>query len=96
MNAVLSADSIQSTTLPAMPQRGASLALAMPGNGNLDSYIRAVHRVPMLSVEEEQRLARELRDHDSVDAARRLVMSHLRPVVSVARQYRATACPTPT
>ena len=51
----------------------------MPGSlGNLDSYIQAVHRVPMLSVEEEQRLARELRDHDSVDAARRLVMSHLR------------------
>ncbi|AOY91872.1 RNA polymerase factor sigma-32 [Cupriavidus sp. USMAA2-4] len=94
MNAVLSADSIQSTTLPAMPQRGASLALAMPGNlGNLDSYIQAVHRVPMLSVEEEQRLARELRDHDSVDAARRLVMSHLRLVVSVARQYLGYGLP---
>ncbi|WP_231908022.1 MULTISPECIES: RNA polymerase sigma factor RpoH [Cupriavidus] len=77
-----------------MPQRGASLALAMPGNlGNLDSYIQAVHRVPMLSVEEEQRLARELRDHDSVDAARRLVMSHLRLVVSVARQYLGYGLP---
>ncbi|MCT9074327.1 RNA polymerase sigma factor RpoH [Cupriavidus gilardii] len=95
MNAVLSADSItMNNTLPMVPQRANSMALTLPaGLGNLDSYIQAVHRIPMLTAEEEQRLARELRDHDSVEAARRLVMSHLRLVVSIARQYLGYGLP---
>ena len=95
MNAVLSADSItMNNTLPMVPQRANSMALTLPaGLGNLDSYIQAVHRIPMLTAEEEQRLSRELRDHDSVEAARRLVMSHLRLVVSIARQYLGYGLP---
>jgi RNA polymerase sigma-32 factor len=55
--------------------------------GSLDAYIGAVHRIPVLSVEDEQRLARQYRDHDDLAAARELVMSHLRFVVHVARGY---------
>ena len=97
MTAVLSADQTKiSGRLPTAPQHAVagSLALAFPGTlGNLDSYIQAIHRIPLLTAEEEQRLARDLRDHDSVDAARRLVMSHLRLVVSIARQYLGYGLP---
>jgi len=97
VTAVLSADQTKmSGRLPMAPQNAAagSLALAFPGTlGNLDSYIQAIHRIPLLTAEEEQRLARELRDHESVDAARRLVMSHLRLVVSIARQYLGYGLP---
>ncbi|MFT3790829.1 MAG: RNA polymerase sigma factor RpoH [Rudaea sp.] len=55
--------------------------------GSLDSYITAVHRFPVLSVEEEQSLARDYRANDDLDAAKTLVMSHLRFVVHVARGY---------
>jgi len=105
VNAVLSADQIAlgqaspaaglspSRRLPAT-QSNASFALTLPGTlGNLEAYIQAVHRVPMLTPEEEQSLARDLRDTESVAAARRLVMSHLRLVVSVARQYLGYGLP---
>ncbi|TAN08211.1 MAG: RNA polymerase sigma factor RpoH [Rhodanobacteraceae bacterium] len=55
--------------------------------GSLDAYIGAVHRIPVLGVDEEQELARRYRDHDDLNAARKLVMSHLRFVVHVARGY---------
>jgi RNA polymerase sigma-32 factor len=55
--------------------------------GSLDAYIGAVHRIPVLAVEEEQALAHRYRDDDDLDAARKLVMSHLRFVVHVARGY---------
>jgi RNA polymerase sigma-32 factor len=55
--------------------------------GSLDAYIGAVHRIPVLAVEEEQELAHRYRDDDDLDAARKLVMSHLRFVVHVARGY---------
>ena len=55
--------------------------------GSLDAYVGAVHRIPVLSVEDEQRLARRYRDDDDLAAARELVMSHLRFVVHVARGY---------
>ncbi|MEW6318288.1 MAG: RNA polymerase sigma factor RpoH, partial [Pseudomonadota bacterium] len=61
--------------------------------GNIDAYIQSVNRVPMLSAEEEQRLAREYRDNDNLDAARRLVLSHLRLVVSIARGYLGYGLP---
>ncbi|RZT38744.1 RNA polymerase sigma factor RpoH [Cupriavidus agavae] len=97
MNAVLSADQNQvSRRLPTAPQNAAAnaFALTFPGTlGNLDSYIQAVHRIPMLTPEEELRLARDLRDNESVDAARRMVMSHLRLVVSIARQYLGYGLP---
>jgi RNA polymerase sigma-32 factor len=54
---------------------------------SLDSYIQAVNRMPMLSVEEEQELAQRLRLRDDLDAAQRLIMAHLRFVVHIARGY---------
>lgn len=65
----------------------------MPPLGNLEAYISAVQRMPMLSAEEEKSLARQLRDEDSLEAARKLVMSHLRLVVSVSRQYLGYGLP---
>src|SRR5579883_2072298 len=55
--------------------------------GSLDSYITAVHRFPVLSVEEEQALAKNYRTNEDLDSAKKLVMSHLRFVVHVARGY---------
>src|SRR5690554_5514924 len=55
--------------------------------GSLDAYIGAVHKIPVLSVEDEQALARRYRDDEDLDAARELVHSHLRFVVHVARGY---------
>ena len=55
--------------------------------GSLDAYIGAVHQIPVLSVESEQALAKRFRDGDDLEAARELVMSHLRFVVHVARGY---------
>ena len=55
--------------------------------GSLEAYIGAVHQIPVLSVEDEQRLARRLRDDNDLAAAQELVLSHLRFVVHVARGY---------
>jgi RNA polymerase sigma-32 factor len=55
--------------------------------GSLESYIQGVNRFPILSQEEETSLARRFLNHDDVEAARRLVISHLRVVVSIARGY---------
>lgn len=60
----------------------------MPALGSIEAYTQAVSESPMLSAEQEQALARRLRDHNDLDAARQLVMSHLRFVVRVARGYR--------
>ena len=65
----------------------------VPPLGNLDAYISAVNRLPLLTPEEEQEAARALRDHNDVDAAGRLVMSHLRLVVSISRQYLGYGLP---
>ena len=65
-----------------------SFALPIPSaTGSLDSYIQTVNRFPILSQQEETELARRLRDHEDLDAARQLIVSHLRVVVSVARGY---------
>jgi RNA polymerase sigma-32 factor len=65
-----------------------SFALPIPSaTGSLDSYIQTVNRFPILSQQEETDLARRLRDHEDLDAARQLIVSHLRVVVSVARGY---------
>jgi RNA polymerase sigma-32 factor len=55
--------------------------------GSLEAYIGAVHQIPVLSVEDEQRLARRLRDDNDIAAAQELILSHLRFVVHVARGY---------
>ena len=59
----------------------------VPPLGNLDAYVSAVNRLPLLSPAEEGDLARALRDRGDVQAAGRLVLSHLRLVVSISRQY---------
>jgi len=56
--------------------------------GSLDAYISAVNRIPVLTAEEEQDLARRYRDEEDLDAAKSLVLSHLRFVVHVARGYQ--------
>ena len=65
----------------------------VPPLGNLDAYITAVNRLPMLTQEEEQRFARQLRDDDNLEAAGKLVLSHLRLVVSTSRQYLGYGLP---
>ena len=69
-----------------------SLELAIP-MGSLEAYTQAVSRIPMLSAEEEKSLARRFRDLNDLDAARQLVMSHLRFVVHVARGYNGYGLP---
>jgi RNA polymerase sigma-32 factor len=61
--------------------------------GSLEAYISATHRVPMLTQEEEQELAEQLRQDNDLDAAKRLVLSHLRFVVHVARGYQGYGLP---
>ncbi len=68
------------------------LILAGP-TGSLESYIQAVRAVPMLSKEEEQALARQLRDEGDLKAARELVLSQLRFVVHIARGYSGYGLP---
>lgn len=63
-----------------------TMQLALP-TGSLEMYIQSVNQIPMISLEEEQALARRLREHNDLEAARHLVMSHLRFVVRVARGY---------
>lgn len=65
----------------------------VPALGHLDAYIAAVNRMPMLTLEEEQSYARKLRRDNDVEAAGRLVLSHLRLVVSIARQYLGYGLP---
>jgi len=70
-----------------------AIALPVPAAYSLDSYIQTVNRYPLLSLEEEQRLARAWRDQEDLNAARQLVLSHLRTVVSVSRQYLGYGLP---
>ena len=73
-----------------------ALALSIPFPsmaGSLDTYIQTVNRFPLLTQEEETDLARRLRDEDDVDAARQLVVSHLRVVVAIARGYLGYGLP---
>jgi len=78
----------------------ASAALAVrdpwavvPSLGNLDAYIGAVNRVPLLTQEEETEFARRLRASGDLEAAGRLVVSHLRLVVSISRKYLGYGLP---
>jgi len=68
-------------------------ALPVPLASSLESYIQTVNRFPILSQQEETALARRLRDKGDVDAARQLVLSHLRVVVAIARGYMGYGLP---
>ncbi len=61
--------------------------------GSLEAYVSAVNQIPVLTVEEEQELAKRYRASEDLEAARRLVMAHLRFVVHVARGYRGYGLP---
>ncbi len=65
----------------------------VPSIGNLDAYISAVNRLPLLTPQEEMSYAKRLQEHGDVEAAGRLVLSHLRLVVSVSRQYLGYGLP---
>ena len=71
----------------------ANTSLTLPALGNLDAYISAVNRLPMLSLDEEQTLARQLQKDNDLEAAGKLVLSHLRLVVSVSRKYLGYGLP---
>ena len=79
------------TAQAAMPL-AVSAPMPMP-TGSIDAYIQTVNRFPLVSIEEEQRLARRFRDDDDLEAARQLVLSHLRLVVSLARGYLGYGLP---
>ena len=70
-----------------------AMSLPIPAAYSLDSYLQTVSRYPMLSLEDEQRLARAWHNDQDVDAARQLVVSHLRVVASVARHYLGYGLP---
>lgn len=86
-----------SLTLNALQPVNTSLATAswgvVPSLGNLDAYISSANRMPMLTLEEEQRFAKNLRDNNDLDAAQKLILSHLRLVVSVSRKYLGYGLP---
>jgi RNA polymerase sigma-32 factor len=65
----------------------------VPSLGNLDAYISGVNRMPMLTQAEETSFARSLRDSGDLQSAGRLVLSHLRLVVSISRQYLGYGLP---
>ncbi|MCP1574655.1 alternative sigma factor RpoH [Herbaspirillum rubrisubalbicans] len=77
-----------------MPAESNALALGFSGSlGNIDAYISAVNRLPMLTQEEEVKLARDLREKNDLGAAQKMVLSHLRLVVSIARGYLGYGLP---
>ena len=73
---------------------GSALAFPTPASlGSLDHYIQAVNRFPLLTAEQETELGRRWREREDVDAARQLVLSHLRLVVAVSRNYLGYGLP---
>ena len=82
-----------SVSAPAHAVAAANPWAVVPPLGNLDAYITAVNRLPMLTQEQEQRFARELRDTGNIEPAGKLVLSHLRVVVSTSRQYLGYGLP---
>lgn len=72
----------------ALSSTSLAMAISNPGAlGTIEAYVGAVNRVPLLTPEQETELGKRLRDHGDLDAARQLIVSHLRLVVSISRQY---------
>jgi len=67
--------------------------LVPAGTGSLDAYIQEVNKIPVLTLEMEQDLARRYRDHNELEAARHMVLAHLRFVVHVAKGYAGYGLP---
>jgi RNA polymerase sigma-32 factor len=76
----------------ALVRQSRQLALAGPV-GSIDAYIQAVNSIPVLPAAEEQLLAKRLRETGDLDAARELVLAHLRFVVHIARGYSGYGLP---
>jgi RNA polymerase sigma-32 factor len=70
-----------------------ALPVPVPAAGSLESYVQAVNRYPILTQEREQDLARRFRAQDDIEAARELVVSHLRVVVAISRGYLGYGLP---
>ncbi|MEP4890183.1 MAG: RNA polymerase sigma factor RpoH [Aliiglaciecola sp.] len=70
-----------------------AMALSVPHSGSIESYIQAVSSINMLTVEEERQLAERLQRDEDIEAARKLVMSHLRFVVHIAKSYSGYGLP---
>ena len=75
-----------------MVSQNAESMMLVP-SGSIDGYIRAVSTIPLLTAEEEIELATKLRDEGDLKAARKLVLAHLRFVVSIARGYEGYGLP---
>ena len=85
---------MMSATSALVPTKNNALGLGFTGNlGNIDAYISAVNRLPMLTHAEEMSLAKRLREKNDLAAAQELVLSHLRLVVSIARGYLGYGLP---
>jgi RNA polymerase sigma-32 factor len=84
--------STSALTLSSPPSSSLS-AWQLPALGNIDAYISSVNRLPMLTLAEEQSFARALNHDNNLEAAGKLIMSHLRLVVSVSRQYLGYGLP---
>jgi len=69
--------------------------LSVLPTGSIDAYITAAYQIPVLTPEEEKELSVRLRDHGDMDAARRMVLSHLRFVIRIARGYLGYGLPLP-
>ncbi len=70
-----------------------SSSLALAPIGDIDSYMKVVNKLPVLEEDDEIALAKRLRDYNDIEAARKLVLSHLRLVVSIARSYLGYGLP---
>ena len=86
MNEIIMSNALVTHNLP-IP------SLQIGAIGSLDAYIGGVHQIPVLTVENEQRLARSLRDDNDLQAAQELILSHLRFVIHVARGYSGYGLP---
>ena len=69
--------------------------LSVLPTGSIDAYITAAYQIPVLTPEEEKELSLRLRDQGDMDAARRMVLSHLRFVIRIARGYLGYGLPLP-
>ncbi len=81
-----------SALLPAVAGWG-NLALAPGSLGNIDAYISAVNRIPLLTADEEMQLAKDFQTNQNIASAHKLVLSHLRLVVAVTRNYLGYGLP---
>lgn len=70
-----------------------ALTLTVPQTGSIETYIQAVSGIDMLTAEEERGLAERLQQDDDLQAARKLIMSHLRFVVHIAKSYSGYGLP---